>query len=354
MSAAGSAAGSAFGVPAAAASVRTVLLRERFLFFAVTAAAFCVASAMHWLGGPAVPVVVLAAIAVAMWHGAYDHVQAGQMLAAPLGRHWLRIFLIGYAALAAVTLLGWWAFPLASLVCFLGYSAWHFGTEADQGRLTLVGSLAGPALGAVPIVAACRWHAGAVAPVFAGMLAGMPGLGGAPGLPDEAPAHGVLLTQVLSAACGPVLAVAFAAILLGVFGREPRVRGVLCAVTALQVALFVCCDPLVAFAVYFCCWHTPEHLVATSVPAFAGESSLKVNLAGNLRAGLLPWLVSLVFAGGMFALGRHRAASYRAEIFIVLSALTVPHMVLNEVRRARNGRRRPEGRAALSPRGSTL
>ena len=345
---------SAAVVPAPAHSVRTVLLRERFLFFAAVAVACCGASALHRLQGSVVLVVVLAAIAVAMWHGAYDHVQAGQVLAVPLGRHWLPVFLTGYAALAAVTLLGWWVFPFASLVCFLGYSAWHFGTEADQASPPPLASLAALALGAVPIVAACRWHAEAVTPIFAGMLAGMLAPGPAHTLPGGALAHGVLLAHALSAACWPVLTIAFAAILLGAFGREPTVRGELFAVTVLQVALFVCCDPLVAFAVYFCCWHTPEHLVATSVPAFAGAAPLQVNLVRNLRAGLLPWFLSLAFVGVMFALGRHQAAAYRAEIFIVLSALTVPHMALNELRHTLGGRVRNELLPALRTRRSTL
>ncbi len=315
-------------------SARTVLLRERFLFFAAIAAACCAASALQLLRGPAVLAVVLAAIGIAMWHGAYDHVQAGQLLAAPLGRRWLPIFLVGYASLAGLTLLSWWVFPLASLVCFLAYSAWHFGTEPEQATLSPVSAAAALALGAVPIVAACRWHSAAVMPIFASMLAPTHAL------PGEASAQAALLTHAISAACWPVLAAALLAIVLGAFGHGRAERGELFAVTALQAALFILCDPLIAFAVYFCCWHTPEHLVATSAPNLADEPSLRVGLSRNLRAGFVPWLLSLALLAAIFVVGRHQAASYRAEIFIVLSALTVPHMALNELRRARNGKQR--------------
>ena len=332
-------------VASPAGSARGVLLRERFVFFAVVAVACCAAALL--LQGPAVPVFALAAIAVAMWHGAYDHVQAEQVLAAPLGRHWLPLFLAGYASLAALTLLGWWLAPFASLLFFLGYSAWHFGTEPEQGTLTPVSALAAVALGAVPIVAACRWRPGAVAAIFAQMLAA-PVFAPASlhALPGEAIARAISLTHALSAACWPVLAAALLGIALGVFGRDTAGRAELFAVTMLQVALFVFCDPLVAFAVYFCCWHTPEHLVSTSMPAAQG--SLRTSLGRNLRAGLLPWLLSLCFLAAIFFFGRHQAASYRAEVFIVLSALTVPHMVLNELRRARRGTRQSEPRNAGS------
>jgi Brp/Blh family beta-carotene 15,15'-monooxygenase len=119
-------------------------------------------------------------------------------------------------------------------------------------------------------------------------------------------------------------------IVLGQVGRGRVQKAELLTVLALQALLFAICDPIVAFAAYFCCWHTPEHLVATSVaPASLGR---------NLKAGLVPWLLTLVLLAAFFALGRHEATAYRAEIFILLSALTVPHMALNELRRAQFAR----------------
>ncbi len=318
-------------------SARSVLLRERFILFALVTACCCTASALHLLDGPAVLPVALAAIAIAMWHGAYDQVQAQALLAPALGRRWLPAFLIGYAALAALTGVGWWAFPLGSLLLFLLYSAWHFGTEPElwtPGPLPAAGALA---LGAVPIVAACHWHPAAVTPILAAML----------GHSTGSPARAAALTAWLAHGCWPALAAAGLAIVCGLFGRALQARVELLAVLALQAALFFWCDPLLAFAAFFCFWHTPEHLVATSLPD-ARQQSLRAKLLSNLRTGFFPWLLSLVGLAVVFMLGHREAASYRADIFIVLSALTVPHMLLNELRRAGQG----HGLAARGMRGS--
>ncbi len=314
-------------------SARGVLLPERFALFAGVAVLCCLsAGALH---GRAAEGLAIAAIAIAMWHGAYDHVQARQILPLPLGRisprlagHWLPVFLGGYVGLAALTLLGWRLFPLASLLLFLGYSAWHFGTEPEQATPSFATAVPAVAFGALPIVAACRWHGLAVAPIFARMLDGT----------ADAPARAQALTGALSAACWPVLALALLGAASGVLGRSLAQRAELLGLAVLEVALFVCCDPLVAFAVFFCCWHTPEHLVTTSIPR--SGNTLQAGIFRNLRAGLLPWLLSLLFLAGALLLGRHQAASYEGEVFIVLSALTVPHMALNELRRIANGERR--------------
>ena len=307
-------------------SARTVLLRERLLLFALVAACCCGASRLHRLDGPAVLPVALAAIAIAMWHGAYDQVQAEVLLAPSLGRRWLPAFLVGYAALAALTGFGWWAAPMVSLLLFLLYSAWHFGTEPELWTPGPLAATVALALGAVPIVAACRWHGAAVVPILAAMLGRSP----------SAPARAAVLTMWLARGCWPVLLIAAFGIAFGLFGRAVRARAQLLLVLALQAALFVCCDPLLAFAAFFCFWHTPEHLVATSLPTAPGDS-LRAELAHNLRTGFVPWLLSLGAVAMVFALGRREAASYRAEIFVVLSALTVPHMLLNELRRANAG-----------------
>ncbi len=289
--------------------------------------ACCTASAAGRLTGPAVTVLAIAAVAVAMWHGAYDHIEAERLLARPLGRRWLPSFLAGYLLLAAITLVGWYLSPLASLALFLLYSAWHFGTEPEQDSLGFLAAISALATGAVPIVAACYWRPEAVVPIFATMMRNAPHAAG------SAP----VLAQVLSRLCWPVLAVAAAGIVSGQLGRRAAVRCELIASVTLTGVLFAVCDPFLAFAVFFCCWHTPEHLLSTAGPLEA-QDSLRFRVLLNLRAGLLPWLLSLVLLAAVLLAGRHALASYRAAIFIVLSALTVPHMALNELRRAGAGR----------------
>lgn len=308
-------------------SARSVFAGLRVSLYAV-AATGCVlasrfASGVEPSSGRGLVVgIALAAIAIAMWHGAYDAVQAEPLLKPRLQARWYGAFFAGYAALVAMVLVGWWAFPFVSLVLFLGYSAWHFGTEPERGKVSAGTRMGAVALGALPIVAACRWHGVAVQAIFAQMLGGA----------QAAPAHAGELTSAMAHCFWPVLAVACVAAALGQMGWALASRAETLAVVGITAGLFAWCDPLVAFAVYFCCWHTPEHLIATSLPDGSSATPWQ-RIGGNLRAGLVPWLLTLVLVGVMFALGRHAAEFYRAEIFIVLSALTVPHMALNELDR---------------------
>ena len=304
-------------------SVRPVLLLERHAIFAFVVLLVGGLSAGGLLKGREVVPFAIGAIALAMWHGAYDQVQAEPLLLPWLGRRWRPVFLAGYVLLTALTALGWWLFPLASLLFFLMYSAWHFGTEPELWTPGPLASVTAVALGAIPIVAACRWHPVAVEAIL------LPMLHGAAAAPMEA--HRV--SVVGSTLCGPFLLVAAGGILAGLFGRAPVVKVQLLSIVVLQAVLFLLCDPLVAFAVFFCFWHTPEHMVATSMPTAPAET-LGGRLTQNLRAGLLPWLLSVTAVAIVFLLGHREAASYRSEIFVVLSALTVPHMALNELGRA--------------------
>ena len=310
--------------PAAVAvpTVRGLFLPARLTAFALAVGVCCVLSAAGLLQGPAAMALAGGAVAIAMWHGAYDHVQAEQVLAPVLGRHWLPVFLSGYVALAGVVLLGWYLLPLASLILFFAYSAWHFGTEPEEQMPGPAAGLIAFLLGAVPIVAACRWHGGEVAPILAAMLGRRP----------DTFVNAQGLVAVLSFLCWPVLLASSLGVLGGLLGPQ---RTALFLVLALEVLIFCVCGPLPAFAVFFCCWHAPEHLLATS----EGGGSLKVSLRRNLRAGFVPWVFSLLLLAAALVWGRHAAVAYQGELFIFLSALTVPHMMLNELGRSRWARR---------------
>ena len=98
---------------------------------------------------------------------------------------------------------------------------------------------------------------------------------------------------------------------------------------ALQLLLFRDCTPVVAFALFFCMWHTPEHMLSTSVDQNGTFQSHL--LAQHLLRGIVPWLVSLAGVSGACWLGRHQVGDYIGTVFIALSALTVPHMLLTEL-----------------------
>ncbi len=264
----------------------------------------------------AVPLAV-AAIAVAVWHGAFDGVLAEESFEPQFGSAWRSAFHAAYLALAAAVVLLWWAVPVSALVFFLLYSALHFGTEGEQ-HLSPTRVLTGVATGFVPIAAACHWWPREVTAIFAEMLRG-----GAE--------RGAGVTFVAGRVLWPVVAVA----VVGAWRGRGEVLPTLAALilVATELALFRWCSPLAAFAVFFCLWHTPEHMVGTSLDR-AGRFQVR-RLGEHLRRGLVPWLGSLAAMAIMGWYGRHTAQAYAGVVFVVLSALTVPHMVLGELCRRR-------------------
>ena len=293
--------------------LRPFSLPQRIAFFSLCVAtvAFRKATAGDLSGLPAA--LALAGILIAVWHGAFDGVLARPVLKPRFGRHWMAVFVSGYLLLGALVAMLWWWKPQVALPLFLLYSAWHFGTEGTEWQPTLLSSAVALCQGFVPIAASCYWHPVEVAAIFSPMLRTA-----APSAP--------YLTAMAGAALLPACAVVFAFGLL-----RPRERGVALVLTGLELLLFWRVNPLLAFAIFFCCWHTPEHLAASSTSVSGRLSWRTMRL--QLRSGFLPWLVSLLFVAGLLAAEGHRLMAVAASVFLLLSALTVPHMVLNELRR---------------------
>ncbi len=150
------------------------LLDQRIGPFVLAAAALVLSASRRWLSGDAALIMATAALAIAVWHGAYDHVQAKPLREVRIGPVWPPMFVGLYVTLAGAVVLGWWLFPTVSLVLFLTYSAWHFGSASEFKRASLASCVAVFALGAAPVVVACRWQAGEVARLSALMLEGAP------------------------------------------------------------------------------------------------------------------------------------------------------------------------------------
>jgi Brp/Blh family beta-carotene 15,15'-monooxygenase len=102
---------------------------------------------------------------------------------------------------------------------------------------------------------------------------------------------------------------------------------------ALLLALALIAPPLIAFAVYFGCWHAMRH---TARLTLALESSQRNYKEGNLRKVFLsavipgtPALVgTFVIAGVLALLGNEFNDDFFWMALVVVWALTVPHMAV--------------------------
>ncbi len=307
-----------------------------WLFAGFTVAAVC---GSRWLpaGGPWMALAVVS-IAIAVWHGAFDGVLAEETFGPRYGKAWAPVFYGGYLVLGAVVIALWWKAPGLALALFLLYSALHFGTESEQ-QISLWNMFTGLGAGMVPLAAACHWWPGEVNGIFVTMLRGDAG-------------HGAAITLLAGRLLWPAAGVVAGGALVRMRRRQSGGLGALVLV-ATELLLFRGCTPLAAFAVFFCLWHTPEHMVSTSLDA-AGVFEMRT-LWQHLRRGLVPWLLSLGALGVAGWYGRHTVEAYAGLLFVVLSALTVPHMALGELcrRRGNSAMGREDGAYAL-PRAVSL
>lgn len=283
------------------------VIRRKLTVLFVSATLIIVMLYRHWPASRLWLPAALAGIALAIWHGAYDTVLAANLWQPRYPGRWLLPFVAGYVALAGCVVIAWHAFPVAALAAFLLYSGTHFGieTEHERGPLQRASAIA---FGCLPIAAACHWQAGSVLPIFANMLRNE----------SDAASRIILVAGALLAPCILLAAVPVWR------NRSIGVRRT--ALIVAQLLLFRFCSPVLAFAVFFCLLHTPEHLIETSKGAdysFRAERMWR-----NLRSGIAPWLISLAAVGAAAWMGQRTIQEYTASLFVSLSALTVPHMAL--------------------------
>ncbi|MEM9554559.1 MAG: Brp/Blh family beta-carotene 15,15'-dioxygenase [Acidobacteriota bacterium] len=250
-------------------------------------------------------------------HGALDH-RLGRVLLEPrLGAAWPAVFGAAYLGLASLVVVAWSLVPLASLVVFLAVSAIHFGLGDVRRRLST--SRLHPfevvARGALPILVPVWAHAGEVAVLF-GWLVG----------DAVAPTTRQVALWASGTALGlaPALAWVVAHHLRRALERRPGHAEVLAEI-ALLVALGVVAPPLVAFAIYFCCWHSLRHSLETMAAEGLAPRRF-VRLAAPLTLATLA-LAAIAWTA-LRRVGTAVDPALVQVVFIGLAALTVPHMIL--------------------------
>lgn len=242
-------------------------------------------------------------------HGAFDiHLAAHSAL---LGRARLALFTAIYVGLFALMLIGWAVLPGMTLVLFLLGAAVHFGAdwpETDEPLFRV-------ALGFAPICAIGVGHLSDVEALFAAMA-------------SSATAVRVTALFVLVA---PITLLVAATALLDIARRSGLHRPV---IFAALLASLIMLPPLIGFALFFCAFHTPQHLIALRVELANWPKNRLIAVGGGVTCLALvigTLALPLITSGGILT---------AANGFKLLAALAAPHqsmkLILNRFVRSQS------------------
>jgi Brp/Blh family beta-carotene 15,15'-monooxygenase len=234
-------------------------------------------------------------------HGALDTVFAVKLYNIKTLWSWL-VFTIIYLLLVIFVIMIWRYLPLIFLSGFLIISIVHFSGDPKEGTHWMARILYGGA----PIVLPVILYATEMERLFAFLI--------------DAKAANDLVSIIGFLGIPWGLSLLFFSI--RTFFTD-ALTGIEIAVTGLLAVLVT---PLTAFTLFFCCMHSPRHILRTI--EYAQPSSWK-NLAAIAVAPLFG-VVVLLFASAYFFDGASLDAKIIQIIFVGLAALTLPHMILVE------------------------
>ena len=261
--------------------------------------------------------IAVIALAIGIPHGALDH-----LVTLPKAQpKKMAFFIVVYVAVAVVAVIGILQFNTIGFIIVLFMSAIHFGI-GDSAFINEIDkrSDAERKLN--------RWFyipAAGFTPVFIPLV----NSASTEALASVNPAlinwHQGFDSQILFA----VTAFAVLAILVMIVGKRNR--------EALDLTLLLLlahlAPPLIAFAVYFGCWHAMRHTarLTLSLPRSL-ENLNQGNLRNAFSQAVIPGLPALigtfVVAGAMALSGRDFSDEFFWMALVVVWALTVPHMVV--------------------------
>ena len=262
-------------------------------------------------------VIAVIALAIGIPHGALDH-----LVTLPKAQpKKMALFIIVYVAVAIVAVIGILKFNTVGFIVVLFMSAIHFGI----GDAAFINELDKRSEGTKKLN---RWFyipAAGFTPVFIPLV----NSASTEALASVNPAlinwHQGLDSQIL------FTITAFALLAIGVMVFDKRYREALDLIVLLLLAHLA--PPLIAFAVYFGCWHAMRHTarLTLSLPRCVEnitQGMLRKAFSNAVIPGL-PALIGTFVVAGLLALsGQDFTDEFFWMALVVVWALTVPHMAV--------------------------
>jgi len=262
-------------------------------------------------------VIALVALAIGIPHGALDH-----LVTLPKSEpKKMAFFIAAYVAVAIVAVIGILNFNIVGFIVVLFMSAIHFGI-GDAAFINEIDKRAG---GSKKLN---RWFyipAAGFTPVFIPLV----NSASTDALASVNPAlinwHQGLDSQIL------FTVTAFAILAIGVMAFDKRYREALDIIVLLLLAHLA--PPLIAFAVYFGCWHAMRHTarLTLSLPRCVEnltQGKLRKAFSNAVIPGLPALIGTFVVAGILALSGRDFTDEFFWMALVVVWALTVPHMAV--------------------------
>lgn len=247
---------------------------------------------------------------VGMPHGGLDHLFGRAALEPATGRWWRPAFASLYLGLAGFILAGWMIAPALTVLLFFLVSAYHFGSA--DGRHGWRGVVEGGSVIWIPLLARPLETSELLAWVIPG---------------------GQTVTVIdWVLAARPILGMVALAFVYQVFcvwrsgdwATSARLMGFAVAFVVLPV--------LVSFGLFFCGWHSTRELWALAHRAIPGNP--RQGLGKVIRLAAPRAILAVVAAGAAawwFAAGHDLSPVVVQAVFIGLSAVAVPHIVLHAI-----------------------
>ncbi len=278
--------------------------------------------------------------AVGVPHGGLDH-RFGQMLLQDrCGRWWPLGFFLGYGIVAGCVLIAWWAAPWVTALGFVFVAALHFGIEELEPGL-------------LPAYLQGSWITWPIALLTGSLMSGLQALCSPAPLAELLTvviphSHlGVSGQQVFALgllwAC---VALPALALLIGFYlrrglaslvsqgSRVSRADQRRCLLEAGRLAslcfVLAVTEPLVGFLVYFCGWHSIRGWLELLEQTAPNNPARGVR---SLIAATAPLTVATIVLAGLGSLAWSQQLSSPQvgirTVFLVLSAIAVPHLLLH-------------------------